>query len=103
LPPPRTSARTSTSCANRSRRDKVGVATVGKCKGTLEAAKSVDMIVIFHVPLFSKWLKEVMDRGVRVLMIIDAPDDLDLLMSPRGLKEAMQYAHRKYEKTREAR
>jgi 2,5-dihydroxypyridine 5,6-dioxygenase len=53
--------------------------------------------------LFSKWLKEVMDAGVRVLMIIDAPDDLEMLMSPKGLKEAMLYAHRKYEKTREVR
>jgi 2,5-dihydroxypyridine 5,6-dioxygenase len=82
---------------------KVGVPTVGKCKGTLEAAKRADMIVIFHVPLFAKWLKEVMDAGVRVLMIIDAPDDLELLMSPKGLKEAMLYAQKKYEKTREVR
>ncbi|MDZ4736951.1 MAG: hypothetical protein SGJ07_11460 [Rhodospirillaceae bacterium] len=82
---------------------KVGVPTVGKCKGTLEAARAADLIVIFHVPLFSKWLKEVMDAGVRVLMIIDAPDDLEMLMSPKGLKEAMLYAQRKYEKTREVR
>jgi 2,5-dihydroxypyridine 5,6-dioxygenase len=82
---------------------KVGVATVGKCKGTLDAAKAADLIVIFHVPLFSKWLKEVMEEGVRVLMIIDAPDDLEMLMSPKGLKEAMLYAQRKYEKTREVR
>ncbi|MEX2201288.1 MAG: hypothetical protein WD711_07845 [Dongiaceae bacterium] len=82
---------------------KVGVPTVGKCKGTLEAARAADLIVIFHVPLFSKWLKEVMDAGVRVLMIIDAPDDLEMLMAPKGLKEAMLYAHRKYEKTREVR
>jgi 2,5-dihydroxypyridine 5,6-dioxygenase len=82
---------------------KVGVPTVGKCKGTLEAAKEADLIVIFHVPLFSKWLKEVMDAGVRVLMIIDAPDDLEMLMAPKGLKEAMLYAQRRYEKTREVR
>ena len=50
---------------------KVGVATVGQCKGTLEAAKAADLIVIFHVPLFTKWLKEVMNGGTRVLMIID--------------------------------
>src|SRR5262249_10914005 len=31
---------------------KVGVSTIGKCKGTLEAAKAADLIVIFHVPLF---------------------------------------------------
>lgn len=82
---------------------KVGVATVGQCKGTLEAAMSADLIVIFHVPLFTKWLKQVMDNGVRVLMIIDAPDDLEQLMSPPGLKEAMRHAHQRYEKTKEVR
>ena len=82
---------------------KVGVPTVGKCKGTLEAAKRADLIVIFHVPLFAKWLKDVMNEGVRVLMIIDGPDDLDVLMSPKGLKEAMLYAEKKYQKTREVR
>ncbi len=63
--------------------------TIGKCKGTLEAVKAADMVVIFHVPLFTKWLKEVMNGGTRVLMIIDAPDDLEQLMSPPGLKEAV--------------
>ncbi len=82
---------------------KVGVATVGKCKGTLEAVKAADLIVIFHVPLFTKWLKEVMDGGTRVLMVIDAPDDLEQLMSPPGLKEAMKEAEARYKKTKEVR
>lgn len=82
---------------------KVGVPTIGKCKGTLEAAKSADLIVIFHVPLFTRWLKEVMDHGVRVLMIIDAPDDLEQLMSPPGLKEAILYGHELYSHTKEVR
>ena len=38
---------------------KVGVPTIGKCKGTLEALLACDMVLIFHVPLFSKWLREV--------------------------------------------
>ncbi len=80
---------------------KVGVATVGQCKGTLEAVKAADLIVVFHVPLFTRWLKEVMDVGARVLMIIDAPDDLEQLMSPPGLKEACVHAHKLYERTRE--
>ena len=29
---------------------KVGVPTVGKCKGTLEAVKHADLIIVFHVP-----------------------------------------------------
>ena len=51
---------------------KVGVPTIGKCKGTLEALMQCDMILIFHVPLFAKWLREVQQAGVRVQMIIDA-------------------------------
>jgi 2,5-dihydroxypyridine 5,6-dioxygenase len=82
---------------------KVGVPTIGQCKGTLEALKAADMLVIFHVPLFTKWLKEVMDSGTRVLMIIDAPDDLEQLMSPPGLKEALKHAEARYQKTREVR
>lgn len=78
---------------------KVGVATVGQCKGTLEAVVKADLLVIFHVPLFTSWLKEVMAAGVRVLMIIDAPDDLEQLMSPPGLKEACKYADALYAKT----
>lgn len=82
---------------------RVGVATVGKCKGTLEAAKAADLIVVFHVPLFTRWLKDVMVAGVRVLMIIDGPDDLEQLIAPPGLKKAVLYAHKVLEAAREVR
>jgi 2,5-dihydroxypyridine 5,6-dioxygenase len=82
---------------------KVGVPTIGKCKGTLDAVKAADLVVIFHVPLFTKWLKEVMDGGTRVLMIIDAPDDLEQLMAPPGLKDALKHAEQRYRTTREVR
>jgi 2,5-dihydroxypyridine 5,6-dioxygenase len=82
---------------------KVGVPTIGRCKGTLDALCQADLIVIFHVPLFARWLRTVMDRKVRVLMIIDAPDDLEQLMSPLGLKEAMKYAEAVYRSTRTVR
>jgi 2,5-dihydroxypyridine 5,6-dioxygenase len=62
-------------------------------QGTLEALCAVDMVLIFHVPLFSKWLKETIWRCIRVQMIIDAPDDLNHLQSPPGLKEAELHAH----------
>ena len=71
---------------------KVGGPTIGQCKGTLEAAKAADIIVSLHVPLFTSWLKEVRGAGTRVLMIIDSPDDLEQLMAPPGLKEAVLYA-----------
>jgi len=79
---------------------KVGVATIGKCKGTLDAVRAADIVVIFHVPLFTKWLKEVMDGGTRVLMIIDAPDDLHHLKSPKGLKEAVKHSHMRLGQTK---
>jgi 2,5-dihydroxypyridine 5,6-dioxygenase len=82
---------------------KVGVPTIGKCKGTLEAVSAADLLVIFHVPLFTKWLKRVTDGGTRVLMIIDAPDDLEQLMSPPGLKEACKHAESLYRKARKVR
>lgn len=82
---------------------KVGVPTIGKCKGTIEALSLVDMILIFHVPLFAAWLRTVMSKGVRVQMIIDAPDDLYMLQSPPGLKEAVLYSESLYKKTKEVR
>jgi 2,5-dihydroxypyridine 5,6-dioxygenase len=42
----------------------------------------------------------VMDGGTRVLMIIDAPDDLEQLMAPPGLKEACKHAERIYKNTK---
>jgi 2,5-dihydroxypyridine 5,6-dioxygenase len=82
---------------------KVGVPTVGRCKGTLEAVRAADLVVIFHVPLFTAWLKEVLDGGTRVLMIIDAPDELEQLMAPPGLKEACKHAESIYQRTRSVR
>jgi 2,5-dihydroxypyridine 5,6-dioxygenase len=82
---------------------KVGVPTIGQCKGTLEAVRVADLVVIFHVPLFTKWLKQVLDGGTRVLMIIDAPDQLEELMSPPGLKKACKHAEALYGKAREVR
>ena len=82
---------------------KVGVETVGKAKGTLQALSAVDMLVCFHIPLFTRWLKEVRQKGARVLMVIDAPDLLESLMSPPGLKEATIYAGQRLERAKEMR
>src|SRR5882724_4231521 len=79
---------------------KVGVETVGRCKGTLEAIKSADMLVCLHIPLFTRWLKEAREAGTRVLMVIDGPDELETLMSPPGLKEAVAYAGQRLERAK---
>lgn len=82
---------------------KVGVETVGACKGTLEALSAADMLVCLHIPLFTKWMKVVRDGGTRVLMIIDAPDDLEQLMSPPGLKEACIHSGNRLRETKTVR
>lgn len=79
---------------------KVGVETVGRCKGTLEAIKSADLLVCLHIPLFTRWLKEARDAGTRVLMVIDAPDELEDLMSPPGLKEAVLHADQRFKRAK---
>src|SRR5918911_5722410 len=48
---------------------KVGVPTIGQCKGTLEAVRAADLVVVFHAPLFPNRVKREMDGGPRVLMI----------------------------------
>ncbi len=76
---------------------RVGSPTVGKCKGTLEAVKCADLILCLHIPLWTKWLKEARDAGARVLMVIDAPDDLYNLMAPPGLRAACIHAGKRLE------
>ena len=52
---------------------RVGVETVGACKGTVEALKAADLLVTLHIPLFTRWMKGVRASGTRVLMVIDHP------------------------------
>lgn len=78
----------------------VGVATVGECRGAVEALKAADMLVCLHVPLFTLWLREVRAGGTRVLLVRDHPDDLEQCMSPPGLKEAVCHAAERYKKAR---
>ena len=61
---------------------KIGIETIGKSKGTLGALCEADLIVMLHIPLFTKWLKVVRDAGARVLLVIDSPPMLADLMSP---------------------
>lgn len=82
---------------------KAGVPTIGQCKGTLEAICAADMALIYHVPLFTKWLKTARDAGTRLLFVGDAPDDLERLMAVKGLKEAVLHAERRYKKTKQVR
>src|SRR4029078_13541598 len=80
--------------------NKGGVETVSRCKGTLDAIKAADMLVCLHIPLFTRWLKEARDAGTRVLMVIDGPDEVEELMAPPGLKQAVTYAGARLERAR---
>src|SRR5262245_25920538 len=81
----------------------MGVPTIGKSKSTLAAVSTADLLMIFHVPLFTKWLKQMTNDGTQVLMIIDAPNNLEQLMSPPRLKEACRHAESLYRKTKKVR
>ena len=74
---------------------RVGVETIGSCKGTVDALKAADLLICFHVPLFTDWLREVRNSGTRVLMIVDHPDDLAANMSTAAIKEATIYGANK--------
>ena len=82
---------------------RVGIETVGACSGTVQAFEAADMLVCLHVPLFTKWMKQVRNSGTRVLMIIDHPDDLEKLLSPPGLKEAVIHSGKRLEETKNIR
>lgn len=82
---------------------KVGVDTIGQTKGLKEALVAADIVVALHIPLFTGWLREVMSTGTRFLMIIDAPDDLETLLAPKGLKEAVLHADQRLAATKEVR
>ena len=82
---------------------KVGVDTIGRTKGVKDALIAADIVVALHIPLFTSWLREVMATGTRFLMVIDAPDDLETLLAPKGLKEAVLHAHERLAATKEIR
>ncbi len=82
---------------------KVGVDTIGNTKGLMDALKAADIVVALHIPLFTSWLREVMSTGTRFLMIIDAPDDLEMLLAPKGLKEAVKHSESRLAATKEVR
>lgn len=80
-----------------------GDAPMRSGKGVMEALKASDLICAFFPPNFSNWQKEVRAAGARVLSIGDAPDVLARLLSPPGLKEAVQHAAKRWGGAREIR
>lgn len=81
----------------------IGVDVLGNAKGLMEALCAADLICVFHPPNFTGWQRRVRDAGARVLSIADSPDVLSRLISPPGLKEAVQHASALWGAAREIR
>jgi 2,5-dihydroxypyridine 5,6-dioxygenase len=81
----------------------VGVDPLRDLPGAVEAMKSADIVVAFTRPLFTKGLRDIMGAGTRVLMVIDHPDDLEMLQSNESIARAVKAAGRRLERAREVR
>lgn len=69
-------------------RIRVGADIIGQCKGAMDAIEKADLIVIFHLPIWTTWMGPMLRGGGRILLIEEGPDDLAELMSPDGVKAA---------------
>jgi len=69
------------------------VPTIGQCKGTLQRYPPPTWWCVSRA-IVHPLAQDVMDGGTRVLMIIDAPDDLEQLM--RRAAQRLQYAESLY-------
>ena len=81
----------------------VGVDPLRELPAAVEAMKAADIVIAFTRPLFTKGLRDIMNAGTRVLMIIDHPDDLEMLLSNECIKSAVKAAGRRLERAREIR
>ena len=75
--------------------------TISALPEVISAVESADLVLVFHVALGSNWLQNGRKKGTRFLLVIDGPDELQRLMSPPGLKEAVTYARDLVSKTKE--
>ncbi len=73
---------------------RVGEDVISQCKGAMEALMQADLIVVFHIPVWAKWMRNVLQGGGRILLLHDSPDDLLELMTPAGMKEAAKLSEK---------
>lgn len=79
----------------------VGVHPLKNLRPAVDAMKAADIVIAFTRPLFTRELREIMDAGTRVLMVIDHPDDLEMLFSTPEIRRAVEAAGSRLEKARE--
>ena len=70
----------------------VGVHPLKGLRPAVEAMKAAGIVIAFTRPLFTRELKEIMGAGTRVLMVIDHPDDLEMLLSTGEIRRAVEAA-----------
>lgn len=80
---------------------RVGADTLTDIEGVFGMLKHSDLLVTFQVPNFARWSREVRTGGTRILAILDGPEELERLMSPPGLKEAVLAAAARWQAARE--
>ncbi len=78
-----------------------GAGTIESLQTITNAVESSDLVVVFHISLGAPWMQRARKKGVRFLMIVDGPDELERLMSPVGLKEAVTYTRDLIAKSKE--
>jgi 2,5-dihydroxypyridine 5,6-dioxygenase len=81
----------------------VGVHPLRGLDPAVEAMRQADIVIAFTRPLFTKELREIRNAGTRVLMVIDHPDDLEMLQSNAAIERAVKAAGRRLEGAREVR
>lgn len=81
----------------------VGIHPLRDLAPAVEAMKNSDIVVAFTRPLFTKELRDILSAGTRVLMVIDHPDDLEMLMSGPSIRRAVEAAGRRLERARRVR
>jgi 2,5-dihydroxypyridine 5,6-dioxygenase len=69
--------------------------------GVFGTLKQAQLLVTFHAPNFSRWARELRAGGTRILAILDGPQELERLMSPPGLKEAVLAAAARWQAAKE--
>jgi 2,5-dihydroxypyridine 5,6-dioxygenase len=82
---------------------RVAADALSQAEPIIAALKGCDIVCAFHAPNFTSWVREVRAAGTRVLSILDGPDELKLLLSPPGLKEAVLHAAARWEAARTVR
>lgn len=80
---------------------RVAADTISDVEGVFATLKNADLLVTFQVPNFARWARELRTSGTRILAILDAPEELERLMSPPGLKDAVLAAAARWQAARE--